>query len=196
MKVMREEGSAVSAGVIGAGVGPLAGDGLDEAFRLAIGLWAIRSSEAVGDAELVAGGGKDFGAISGTAIGEEALDADAMSGVEGDGLAEGVEGARELFVWEETGEGEATVIIDGDMEGFDARTGIAVGAIAGGADARAREAAQLLDVEVEKFAWEVAFVALDGRLGRLQSREPVEPMATEHAREGGLGNGSTIRIWA
>ncbi len=50
MKVMREEGSAVVAGVIGTGVGPLAGDGLDEAFGLAIGLRAVRSGEAVFDA--------------------------------------------------------------------------------------------------------------------------------------------------
>jgi hypothetical protein len=189
MKIMREEGSALSAGVIGASIGPLASDGLDEAFRLAIGLRAIRSCEAVSDAEFVAGGGKDFGAISGAAIGEEALDADAVSGVEGDSLAEGVEGAGELFVWEQTGKGEATVIIDGDVERLDAGTGIAVGAITGGTDARACEAAQFLDVEVEEFARKVTFVALDGRLWRFERGEAIEAVAPEHAREGGLGDG-------
>jgi len=32
MKVVRKEGSAVVTGVVGPGIGPLAGDGLDEAF--------------------------------------------------------------------------------------------------------------------------------------------------------------------
>ena len=59
--VVEEEGEAsgaVVAGVIGTGISPFTGDGLDEAFGLAIGLRAIRSGEAVGDAELPAGGGK------------------------------------------------------------------------------------------------------------------------------------------
>jgi hypothetical protein len=33
----------------------------------------------------VAGGGEEFGAVGGTPVGEEVLDLDAMSGVEGDG---------------------------------------------------------------------------------------------------------------
>ena len=45
MEVKREEGSTVVAGVIGTGIGPLAGDGLDEAFRFAIGLRAIGFGE-------------------------------------------------------------------------------------------------------------------------------------------------------
>ena len=41
MKVVGKEGSSVVAGVIRTGVGPLASDGLDEAFGLAVGLRAI-----------------------------------------------------------------------------------------------------------------------------------------------------------
>ena len=40
MKVERKEAGSVVAGVIRACIGPLAGDGLDEAFGLAIGLGA------------------------------------------------------------------------------------------------------------------------------------------------------------
>jgi hypothetical protein len=68
MKVVRKESSAVGARLIRAGISPLPGDGLDEAFGLAIGLRAIRSGEAVRDAELPAGSSKDPGAIGGTAI--------------------------------------------------------------------------------------------------------------------------------
>jgi len=39
----REAGGAVVGGFIGTAVGPFAGDGLDEAFGLAIGLRAIRN---------------------------------------------------------------------------------------------------------------------------------------------------------
>jgi hypothetical protein len=80
------------------------------------------------------------------------------------------------------------VVIDGDMQGLDAGAWIALRAIAGGADAGACEAAQLLDVEVEEFAREVTFVALDGRLGRLERGEAIEALATQHTRKGGLGN--------
>jgi hypothetical protein len=38
MKVKREEGSSVGAGVIRAGIGPFPSDGLDKALGLAIGL--------------------------------------------------------------------------------------------------------------------------------------------------------------
>ena len=90
-------------GVVGAGVGPLAGDGLDEALGLAIGLWAVGSGEAVLEAELEAGGGEEFGAVGGAAVGEEALDVDAMGLVEADGLPEA---ARTLGVFS-SGKSEA-----------------------------------------------------------------------------------------
>ena len=176
-------------GVIGAGLGPFAGDGLDEALGLAIGLGAVRSGEAVFDAELEAGVGEEFGAIGGAAVGEEALDLDAMSFVEADGLLEGREDAGSLFVWEERGESEAGVIVDGDVEALDAGAWIAVGAVAGGADAGPCEAAQLLDVEVEEFARRSAFVADDRRFRRLQRSEAVEAVAAQDAGEGGLGDG-------
>jgi hypothetical protein len=188
MKIKREEGSAVVAGVIRAGVGPLAGDSLDEALGLAVGLRAIGFGEEVTEAELLAGGGEELGAIGGAAIGEDALDFDAVSGVAADGLVESREDAGSLFVGQESGEGEAGMIVDGDVEALDAGARIAHGAITGGPDARAREAAQLLDVEVEKVAGSVAFVAEDGRFWRLERAKAVEVMAAEDAREGGLGD--------
>ncbi len=39
-----------------------------------------------------------------------------MSGVKGEGLVEGVENALSLFVREQTSEGEAGVIINGDVQ--------------------------------------------------------------------------------
>ena len=116
MEISREEGGPVVTGLIRSGIGPLAGEGLDEAFGLAVGLGTIRSGEAVGEAEFLAGGGKEFGAVSGAAIGQQALDANAMSRVKGHGLLEGGQGTGDLFIRAESGEGEAAVIIDGDVE--------------------------------------------------------------------------------
>jgi hypothetical protein len=97
MKIGGKEGSSVVAGVIRTGIGPLAGDGLDEAFGLAVGLRAIGFGEEMFEAELVAGGGEEFGAIGGAAIGEELLDGDAVSGVEAEGLVQSVEHALGCF---------------------------------------------------------------------------------------------------
>jgi hypothetical protein len=188
MKIERKESSAMVAGVIRAGVGPFAGDGLDEALSLAIGLRAIGFGEEVTEAELLAGGGEELGAIGGASIGQHALDFDAVSSVAVDGLGQSGEDAGSLFVGEESGEGEAGVIVDGDVEALDAGAWIALRAVAGGTNTGTCEAAQFLDVEVEKVAGSVAFVAQHGRFWRLERAQAVEVMAAEDAREGGLGD--------
>jgi len=189
MKVMRKEGSAVIAGVVGPGIGPLTGDGLDEAFGLAVSLRAIGFGEEMFEAELMAGGGEGFGAIGGAAIGEDLMDDDAMSGVEGDGLVQSVEDALRPFVREQTSEGEAGVVVDGDVKTFEAGAWVAEGAITGGADAWASEAAELLDVEVEEVAWRSAFVAQDRRFWRFERREAIKVMTAQDAGKSGLGDG-------
>ena len=99
------------------------------------------------------------------------------------------EDALSSFVGEQTSESEAGVVIDGDVQAFDAGAGIALSAVAGGADPGAGEAAELLDVEVEELAGMVAFVTPSGRFGRFQGREAIEVMTAQDAREGGLGDG-------
>ena len=107
MKVVRQEARSVDAGIVRAAVSPLASDGLNEALRLTIGLGAIRPGEAMLDAKLLAGGGEELGAVGGAAVGEQALDLDAVVLVEGDGLTKRFESAGDLLIREETGEGEA-----------------------------------------------------------------------------------------
>ncbi len=188
MKVVRKEGSTVVAGAIGTGIGPLAGKGLDEAFGFAISLRPVGLGEEMLEAELPAGSSEGFGTIGGAAIGEDLLDDDAMSGVEREGLVEGVEDALSAFVGEQTSEGEAGVIINGDVQAFDTGAGVALSAVTGGADPGTDEAAELLDIEMEELARVVAFVTPGGRFGRFQGREAVEVMAAQDAGEGGLGD--------
>ena len=161
----------------------------DEAFGLAVGLGAIGFGEEMLEAELMAGGGEGFGAISGAAIGQDLLDFDPVSGVEAEGLVESVEDAVGPFIRKQTSEGEAGVVIDGDVETFEAGAGVALSAVAGGADAWAQEAAELLDVEVEELAWRGAFVAQRRRFWRFERRETIEVMTAQDAGEGGLGDG-------
>jgi hypothetical protein len=181
-----EEGGAVGAGVIGAGIGPFAGEGLDEAFGLAIGLGTVGAGEEVAEAELVAGGGEEFGAVGGAAVGEDALEGDAVGLVEVEGEAEGGEDAGGLFIWEEGGEGQAAVIINGDVEGLGAGAGVALGAVAGGTDPGLVKTAQFLDIQMEEITWGGVFVADDRWLGRFEGAEAVEAVTTEDAGEGGF----------
>jgi hypothetical protein len=54
-------------------------------------------------------------------------------------------------------------------------------------DAWAAEAAQFLDVEVEEFAWMIAFVAND-RGSQFQIGQTLQAVAAEDAGDGGLGD--------
>jgi hypothetical protein len=65
---VRKISSAMVAGLVGTGISPLAGDGLDEAFGFAVGLRTVRFCKAMLDAELAAGGGEFVGAIGRAAI--------------------------------------------------------------------------------------------------------------------------------
>ncbi len=126
VEIVREEGGAVFAGVVGTCIRPFPSDGLDEAFGLAIGLGAIGAGEEVVQAQLLAGGGEALGTVSGTPIGEDLLDEDAVSLVEGDGLMERGQDTGGLFIRKETGKSETGMVIDGDVERFGAGARVAV----------------------------------------------------------------------
>ena len=184
MEVEREEGSAVRTGVIGTCISPLAGDGLDEALGLAVGLRAIGSCEEVMEAEILAGGREEFGTIGGAAVGEDGLDGDPVGFVEGDGLVEGGQDAGSFFIWEEGGKGQAAVVVNGDVEGLGAGAWIAVGTLAGGADAGLVKAAQLFNIKMKEIAGRGAFVTHDRRLGRIEGSQALEAVALEDAGKG------------
>lgn len=185
---VRKEGGAVITGPIRAGVGPLTGDGLDEAFCLAVGLRAVRLGEEMFDAQLVAGGGKVMRAVGSAAVSKDALDGDAMSLVELNGLMESGNDTPNLFIGQQTGESQARMIIDCDVEALDSGMTIADGAISSGAHSGTRETAQFLDIQVKEFAGMSTLVANDRRLGRLQRGEPMQAMTAQDAGNGGLGD--------
>ena len=181
---VRQEGSAVVAGLIRACIGPFASDGLDEAFGLAVGLRSVGSGEEMFEAQLLADGGEALGAISRTLVGEDALDLDAMSLVEGDGLMERGQDAGSFFIGKKTGESQARMVIDGDVEGLSAGAGIAMRTVAGGANAGLEKAAKLFNIKMKELAGSGAFVTKDRRFGRIEGGQAVEAMTSEDAGKG------------
>jgi len=140
-------------------------------------------------AQLAAGLGKEFGAISGTAVGEDALDGDAMSFVEVDGQVESGQDAVDFFIGKQRGKSEARLLIDGDVEGLDAVAGITMGTIAGGADAGLVKAAKLFNIKMKELTRSGAFVTDDWGLGRVEGSQAVEAMTLENAGKGSFGDG-------
>lgn len=172
-EVEREARVAVSAGAVAAGVGPLASEGLDEAFGFAVGLWPVRSGEAVFDPEVAARISEGVGAIRHAVIGQHRANLDPVEGVEADHLLERANHGGDFFVRMNAGEPKAGVIIDRDVQRFDPGAFVAIGAVAGTTDARLEEPTELLHVEVDQFSRLIAFVADDRRGSRVERFEQV-----------------------
>ena len=187
--VVKEEREALGAlgGVrVSMSVGPFAERGLDEALGFAIGLGSVGLGKAVLEAEGGGGGGHGVSAVAGAVIGVDALGFDAVAVEEGEGGMQESDGTARGLIWEELSESEAGMIVDGDVEILPAgaRSVIAL-AISGDAVARADDAGELFDVEMDEFARLRAFVAADRQRG-LEGGELVR-MTAEEARDTGLG---------
>jgi len=167
-----------------ANVGPLAQGGLDETFGLAVGARSVGTGEAVLDAELEAGSAEVLGAIAGAVVGEQAADGDAVLGVEGNGGAQEGDGGFGLLVGQHAGEGEAGVIIDGDVQSLPAGELRASAATAVAADGDLLIAAHALDVEMKQIAGRGMFITHDGRSG-MEMAPAVEMSPLKNAADGG-----------
>jgi len=64
---------ALGLGGVGAGVGPVAGQGAVEAFDLAVGLGTVGAGALGLDTQLLAGGFLDLGAVGGIVVGQDSL---------------------------------------------------------------------------------------------------------------------------
>ncbi len=113
---------------------------MDEALGLAIGLWSVGASEALLEAEGGDGGAHGLGAVAGAIVGVDALGFEAVLLEEGEGGVEEGDGAVGGFIPEELSEGEAGMIVDGDVKELPTRArGVIVLAVAGDAVARAHD---------------------------------------------------------
>jgi hypothetical protein len=76
------------------------------------------------------------------------------------------------------------MVIDGDVEGLDPGAWIALGTVAGGADAGLEKAAQLLNIKMKEIAGGFTFVAEDRRFRRVEGGQAIEAMTLEDAGKG------------
>ena len=157
---------------------------MDEAFCLSVGAGRIGPGAPVLESEIAAGAVEVACRIAGAVVGEDALDADVEPCVPGDGGVEEVGGRRLGLVRIHGGEGDARVVVDGDVEELGADALDAVAAVAGDAVGRALDAYQALDIEVQQAAWDIVLVAHDGWL-RLDVAYPVEPQPAQDTADGG-----------
>ena len=170
--------------LVEAGVGPLADGGLDEAFGLAIGAWGVDASAGVLELEIAAGLREQGGAEARAVVGHDAADRDAEVGEVGHGLAEEAAGGGRFFVRQQGGEGDAGVVVDGDIKKLPAGAAGFILGIAGDAMAGLGDAGQLLDVDVQQVAGSGVLVAHDGH-GGFQHLDLVQLEAGQDAAHGG-----------
>ncbi|MDR8655675.1 hypothetical protein XD33_01195 [Staphylococcus aureus] len=164
-------------------VSPLTQGRLDEAFGLAIGLWAVRSGKAVLDAQLMAQRGEGAAAKGRAIVGEQALDGHAQALVVGHCVLEELDGAGEALVGVDVGEGHAGVVIDGHEDEVPAGPLNGIASVARDPVARALDTSQLLDVDVQQIAGGLMLVA-HHRLGRLQVGQVRQTGAGQDAADG------------
>ena len=167
-----------------ANVGPLAQGSLNETFGLAVGAGSVRAGEAVLDAELEAGDAKVAGAVAGAVVGEQAANGDAVLGIEGDGGVQESDGGLALLVGQHAGEGEAGVIVDGDVQSLPAGELRAAAATAIATNGDLLIAGHALDVEMQQIAGSGMLVAHDGWSG-MQMAPAVQLSPPQDAADGG-----------
>ena len=186
--VMLEPGGELLIAFLGVGVvanvGPFAQGGLDEAFGFAVGAGSVRASKAVTDAEFGASGAKLMGAIAASVVGEQAANGDAVLGVESEGGVQEGEGGVDGLIGQHAGEGEAGVIVDGDVQSLPAGELGTTATAAVAADGDLLIAGHALDVEMEQIAGSGMFVAHHRRSG-MQIAPAVEMSALQNAADGG-----------
>ena|SRR5579864_8009120 len=170
------------------GVSPFAQGGLDEALGFAVGLRGVGAGAAVLEAQLLAGAAKLVGAIAAAIIGEQSAHADTVAGEELHRLAQKSDRGVGLLIGQDLGEGQARVIVDGNMQGLPTRMRAPTPTAAIAAPAYLLEAGHTLDIEVQQVSGSGAFVAHDGRPG-MQIAPATEASAPQNAADGGRTDG-------
>ena len=133
-------------------IGPLANGSLNEAFGLAVGAWSVDASAGMSELDIGTGLGKQSGTETGSVVGHDAPDSNAEEGEVGRRLTEKAAGGSRFFIGEQSGEGDAGVVIDGDIQELPSGAASFILGIAGKAMAGLVNAGQFLDVDVQQIA--------------------------------------------
>src|SRR5579859_6724261 len=188
-EVSRQAGGTGGGVVERLGVGPLGQQGADEALRFAVGLGPVGARLAQADPQPRSGGHEQLRAIAATVVGEDALDGDALTGIEGHRpLQEGGGGGR-CLVGQLLDVGQAAEVVDRHMDPVPADAAMAVDLTAPAkhaVPAAGTNATQLLGIEVQQLAGPGALVT-DHRRPRLEAVQASQSMALEDGVDRGAG---------
>jgi len=187
-----EMAQAMGGVLIKAGIGPFADGGLDEALGFAIGAWGVDAGADGLDVQLAAGLGEAPRTEAGTVVGHDASNGDVQAQEVSHGLAQEAAGGDSLFVGEQGSEGEAGVVVDGDVKKLPTGAPGFVLGIAGEAMAGLMNTGQLLDVDMEQVAGGGMFVAHDGHSG-FEHTDFVELQPGQDPAYGGAAQSGRLR---
>ena len=171
-------------------IGPFAQGSLDEAFGLAVGARSIGPGEALFETEAFDLGGVGRAAIAGAVVGIEALWLDAEFLEKSERSVEEGDGAASGLIGQELSEGDAGMIVDGDMEILPAGPRGVIVAITSDAVTGALDASELFDVEVDEITRLLPLVTAQ-RPRRFQGALASETIAAQQTRNSGFGNFGT-----
>ena len=175
--------SSVVGVLVDVSIGPFAESSLDEPFGFSIGAWGVRPGSFGFDAQVLAGIPEAMGLIAAAIVGKDATDADAEPCIPGDSGVEEVGRGSLFLVWVQSGEGDAGVVVDGDVQELSADASDGVAAMAGNAMGRLLDLDQALDVEVQQITRGPVFIA-DYRRLWLDVPYPVELETAQDAADG------------
>ena len=128
------------------------------------------------------------GAITAAVVGQQSAHADAVASEEVNGILEEGDGGVGLLIGQDLSEGQAGVVVDGDMQGLPSGMFVLAATATVGAPRDLLEAGHALDVEMQEIAGSGMFVAHDGR-GRMQIAPATEPSAAQNAADGSRADG-------
>jgi hypothetical protein len=172
-QIRPERGRAARRAAVRRAVGPFPQQGVDDAFRLAVGLRPVRPGEALPHGPPTADGREAPGFVGERVVGEQPADPDPATTEPREGALEkrrargGIIGGEHLRI------GEPGRIINRDMQILPARLPRAATAIAVDAMAHAHDAAEPFKVDVPQVADVRPFIALDRR-GGLEQRDTIQ----------------------
>ena len=167
---------------------------MNEAFGLAIRLGRVGFRADVFDLKPLASSAERKRPVAGSIVGHHALHFDAEFFVVGNHFLEKCNRAALLLAGHDLREGDARVIVDGDVNVLptDASAVALSRAVPGNAMTDPIETAELFDVEVDHLTRMIAFIAPHW-LDRLQCREPVEAQPSQDATDRGRRNTQFVR---
>src|SRR5712691_2935723 len=177
-------GTARGRAGVGAAIGPLAQQRLDEALRLAVGARRVGPGAEMAELGALAGRGEDVGEVAGAVVGHKAADPDAVAAKPGQGAPEKPHARDALLIGQDLDVGQPGGIIDGHVHELPADAAHPAAAIARDAVPDAPDPAELLDVDMYEAAGAAVLVPHHGR-GRLEAAQPRQPQPAQIPGDGG-----------